>query len=58
MKINSKVLSNLLNAKYGLKFGEFNNTTVTERNKLLDKSAWFIQALKSLWIYNLSLKNT
>ena len=31
MKIISKILSNLFNEKYGLKLGEFNNITETER---------------------------
>ena len=31
LKIKSKILSNLLNEKYGLKLGEFNNTTGNER---------------------------
>ena len=34
-KIKSKILSNMFNEKYELKFGEFNNTTGTERVKLL-----------------------
>ena len=34
-KINNKILSNLFNEKYGLKLGEFNNTTETERVKNL-----------------------
>ena len=33
LKIKSKTLSNLFNEKYGLKLGEFNNTTGTERVK-------------------------
>ena len=31
--IKSIILSNLFNGKYGLKLGEFNNTTGTERIK-------------------------
>ena len=31
LKIKSQILSNLFNEKYGLKLGEFNNTTGTER---------------------------
>ena len=31
LKIKSNILSNLFNEKYGLKLGEFNNTTGTER---------------------------
>ena len=34
MKIKSKILLKLFNEKYGLKFGEFNNTTGTERGKM------------------------
>ena len=30
-KIKSKILSKLFNEKFGLKLGEFNNTTGTER---------------------------
>ena len=37
LKIKSKILSNLFNEKYGLKLGEFNNTTGTERVKLFSK---------------------
>ena len=33
LKIKGKILSNLFNEKYGLKLGEFNNTTGTERVK-------------------------
>ena len=33
LKIKSKILSSLFNEKYMLKFGEFNNTTGTERVK-------------------------
>ena len=33
LKIKSKILSNFFNEKYGLKLGEFNNTTGTERVK-------------------------
>ena len=33
--IKSKILSNLFNEKYELKLGEFNNTTGTERVKVL-----------------------
>ena len=33
LKIKSKILSNLLNERYGLKLGEFNNPTGTERIK-------------------------
>ena len=32
-KIKSQILSNLFNEKYGLRLGEFNNTTSTERVK-------------------------
>ena len=35
LKIKNKILSNLFNKKYGLKLGEFNNTTGTERVKLV-----------------------
>ena len=31
LKIKSQILSNLFNEKYGLRLGEFNNTTGTER---------------------------
>ena len=31
LKIKSKILSNSFNEKFGLKFGEFNNTTWTEK---------------------------
>ena len=31
LKIKIKILSNLFNEKYGLRLGEFNNTTGTER---------------------------
>ena len=37
LKIKSKILSNLLNEKYGLKLGEFNNTAGTERVKLVGR---------------------
>ena len=33
LKIKNKILSNLFNEKYGLKLGESNNTTGTERVK-------------------------
>ena len=33
--IKSKILSNLLNEKHGLKLGEFNNTTGTERVNII-----------------------
>ena len=33
LKIKSKILSNLFSEKYGLKLGEFNNITGTERVK-------------------------
>ena len=39
LKIKSKILSNLFNEKYGLKLGEFNNTTWTERVKRLELAA-------------------
>ena len=32
--MKSNILSNLLNETYGLKLGEFNNTTETERVKI------------------------
>ena len=35
LEIKSKILSNLFNEKYGIKLGEFNNTTGTERVKYL-----------------------
>ena len=35
LKIKRKILSNLFNETYGLKLGEFNNTTGTERVKLI-----------------------
>ena len=31
LKIKSQILSNLFNEKYGLRLGEFKNTTGTER---------------------------
>ena len=34
LKIKRKILSNLFNEKYGVKLGEFNNTTGTERVKV------------------------
>ena len=34
LKIKSQILSNLSNEKYGLRLGEFENTTGTERVKL------------------------
>ena len=33
LKIKSQILSNLFNEKYGLKLGEFNNTSGVERVK-------------------------
>ena len=33
VKIKSQILSNLFNEKYGLRLGEFKNTTGTERVK-------------------------
>ena len=39
LKIKSQILSNLFNEKYGLRLGEFKNTTGTERVK-----AWFSYA--------------
>ena len=33
LKIKSQILSNLFNEKYGLRLGEFKNTTGTERVK-------------------------
>ena len=38
LKINNKILSNLFNEKYGLKLGEFNNKTGTERVKMFVSS--------------------
>ena len=43
LKIKSKILSDLITEKYGLKLGEFNNTTGTERVKLL----WLLDILES-----------
>ena len=40
LKIKSQILSNLFNEKYGLKLEEFNNTTGTERVKLLTLKLW------------------
>ena len=34
LKIKSQILSNLFNEKYGLRLGEFKNTTGTERVKM------------------------
>ena len=34
LKIKSQILSNLFNEKYGLRLGEFKNTTGTERGKI------------------------
>ena len=34
LKIKSQILSNLFNEKYGLRLGEFKNTTGTERVNL------------------------
>ena len=39
LKIKNKILSNLFNEKYGLKLGEFNSTTGTERVKQMAISA-------------------
>ena len=36
--IKSKILSDLLNEKYGLKLGEFDNTTETERLNIISSS--------------------
>ena len=36
LKIKSQILSNLFNEKYGLRLGEFKNTTGTERVKFSD----------------------
>ena len=33
LNVKSKILSNFFNEKYGLKLGEFNSTTGTERVK-------------------------
>ena len=41
LKIKSKILSNMFNEKYRLKFGEFNNTTGTENKQ------------KQIWIFKL-----
>ena len=38
LKFKSKILSNFFHEKYGLKFGEFNNTTGTKRVKFPDKN--------------------
>ena len=40
LKIKSKILSNLFNEKYGLKLGEFNNITGTERVKISEDWSW------------------
>ena len=40
LKIKSKILSNLVNKKYGLKLGEFNNTTGTERVNIFELFYW------------------
>ena len=37
MKIKTKILSHLFNEKHGNKLGEFNNTTGTERVKIIYK---------------------
>ena len=41
LKIKGKILSNLFSEKYGLKLGEFNNTTGTERVNIHEKIIWF-----------------
>ena len=33
LKIKNKILSDLFNERYGIKLGEYNNTTETERIK-------------------------
>ena len=38
LKIKNKILSNLFNETYGLKFGEFHNKTGTKRVKYFFKS--------------------
>ena len=42
VKIKSKILSTLFHEKYGPKFGEFNNTTGTERVKVYSMTIKFI----------------
>ena len=40
LKIKSQILSNLFNEKYGLRLGEFKNTTGTERVKVWERGRW------------------
>ena len=37
LQIKSQILSNLFNEKYGLKLGEFNNTTGTEKVNVISR---------------------
>ena len=46
LKIKSQILSNLFNEKYGLRLGEFNNTTGTERVNIASYVIAFLTALK------------
>ena len=56
LKIKRKILSYLFNEKYGLKLGEFNNTTGTERvNLCFLKTAYCIH---SMYIFSYVLFNS
>ena len=45
IRIKSEIRSKLFNEKYGLKLGEFNNTTWTERVKLSSDFWWELTVL-------------
>ena len=51
LKIKSKIPTNLFNKKYGLKLGEFNNTTGTERVKFYFKQHKIIFIMSVQIIY-------
>ena len=45
LNIKSQILSNLFNEKYGLRLGEFKNTTGTERVKLWYESSLLLKCM-------------
>ena len=57
LTFKSQILSNVFNEKYGLRLGEFKNTTGTERvNRNLEGVACTLRMLVLLWIVVLLLR--
>ena len=54
LKIKSQILLNLFNEKYELRLGEFNNTTGTERVKILFQGPgkFLEKHMNSLYFWN------